>query len=299
MTSGSIETELEYEDQGSMTTDAKKHKSLEGDDEAQVKIENDPNPATTSHANSVSTSGSNEQPSDDHNSSLRHAARQHQNYVRYNKQFLDFIASNMPELVGLSIQHRGNTRLDLTESRGDLDEFAIHFVQPLAKLDKLRYLDFGLAGSGRSEVSNFPLGLSLSTTRNGRGKAKELDPALQAMKRRKYTIDMMKAKAEGDQWRKTVLERCFGLPSSGTSLGASDTATPSSSTNPSASVASGDIDGADEDKDVHKMSWPESLRSGYFVAPDLENRVRYRGIMIPWKIKDGKVVLEPPVKMRL
>lgn len=312
-TLNSLESEPDHEGDTSNDPDAKRSKSkvtTSSDEvETQVKIEQDSESVDESHADrsmSASTSSDTRGPGGDMTRAARHVERNRQSSILAYRDLLRFIAGEMPDLVGLSIQRRGGARLDLTETRGDLDEFTQNFVAPIAKLDKLRYLDLGLAVAGVSEVSSFPLGLSFSTTRSGRDKAKELDPALQALKRRKYTLDMTKAKAEGDQWRKTVLERCFGLPSSSPTdkngSAESSSSTADSSTGAGAGAGGGtsntmnDVDGEETEP---KPTWPESLRSGYFVAPDLENRVRYQGAMIPWRIKEEKVVLGTPVKMRL
>ena len=309
VTINDIEDEPEYDYGCFPEADAKRLRtndtSPSEDDEVQVKIELGLEPALDAgdieQDRSMSTSAPTGGLADGPNRHTRHAENRRQaSNLRY-RQFLQLVVEKMPNLVGLSIQRRDGTRLDLTETRSDLDEFAKHYVEPLAKLGKLRYLDLGLAVSGLSEVSDFPLGLSLSTTRSARGKAKGLDPALQAMKRRKYTLDMMKAKIEGDQWRKIVLERCFGLPSSVPAD--EDTTTSPTSIEPSTGPGSGSASafggGGEGGESKPKLVWPESLRSGCFIAPDLENRIRYRGLMIPWKIEEEKVVLGAPVKTRL
>ena len=305
-TLNSLESEPDHEDGPSNDPDAKRSRTKDTSSseevETKVKIEADSESVDGDHADrsmSASTSSDTRGPGGDMTRSARHVERNRQSSFLAYRELLRFTAGEMPDLVGLSIQRRGGARLDLTETRGDLDEFVHNFVEPIAKLDKLRFFDLGLAVAGISEVSNFPLGLSFSTTRSGRDKAKELDPALQALKRRKYTLDMTKAKAEGDQWRKNVLERCFNLPNSTPVDRNSGIAASSSTANTSTGTGQSHARNSADGEEGGPITWPESLRSGYFVAPDLENRVRYQGVMIPWKIKEEKVVLGTPVKMRL
>lgn len=209
------------------------------------------------------------------------------------RQMLRCIVQKLPNLVGLSLLRDGLTRFDVTETKADLSETVEALAEPLKELKHLRYLDLGLAIVGRAEVADFPLGLSVGCSRHGKAKGREYESDLQALKRRHYTLATTKAKKEGDEWRKIVLER---LVNTSTNLVSLNQAESENSNQPGGSDTDA-VNGGNDDTFTPK--WPKGIRSGHIFAPDLTNRLRRNGVVIPWRVEGGAIVLEQPIGVRL
>lgn len=270
---------------GSTVSEAAAESDETDSDEVNAKGEVDdkpasPDPSSSRHSRSTGTSS-------DSDGLLRRKATA--SSLTY-EGCLEIIAKTFPNLVGLSLLRRRQLRPAILEGVTSLDKFGQSFVEPLAKLQHLRHLDLGLAVVTKSEVVDFPSGLSLSNTRHGRKIAKDVDSALQALKRRKYTLDMDRARAEGDKWRKAILDRYVDASADSPDEPEVDRS------HDDASRAEASASPSRDDTDV---KWPKTLRSGHLIMPDLENRVRGNGLMVPWWVEGQKVVVGEPVRMRL
>jgi hypothetical protein len=77
-------------------------------------------------------------------------------------QLLTVVAKAFPNLVALQFRRRGGYLCDIVE--GADDDFVNTFVKPLSTLQKLEYLDLGMAIMGADESQRFPPGCCCSCT---------------------------------------------------------------------------------------------------------------------------------------
>jgi hypothetical protein len=233
-------------------------------------------------------------------SAERHAIYAHRASMRQYEPILTLIAQNLPDLVGLSVLRQGTYMAEITESARLFDTEVQLWVEPFRKLESLQYLDLGLAVSGVKEVSDFPLGLSITHSRKGRETAKVAGNDIQALKRRKYELDIKKAVEEGDKWRLEVLKR-FLIPKVvevPQSLADAESVAGGGSGSGSGS-GSGTADGTGDTDEGSAITWPKGLKSGYVYSPDLVHRLRGNGLAIPWKVVGRTVQLGQPKKIKL
>lgn len=221
--------------------------------------------------------------------SERHAIYSHRWTARQCTHILGNVAQAMPDLVGLSVMRKGTLLPEITEGAREIGLEAAIWVEPLSKMDSLQYLNLGLAVSGKKEVVDFPIGLSITRSRKGRETAKATGNDLQALKRRKYELDIKKAIEEGDKWRIKVL-KTFLIPRLSS---ASNSGDPVSLADAESSVGVGE---ADEEGSL--ITWPKSLKSGYIYSADLADRLRGNGLAIPWKVVGRTVALGEPKKIK-
>lgn len=201
-------------------------------------------------------------------------------------RFLNLISGRFPNLVGLRLRRKDGMYFCILEGHISLDHFAEVFVDPIHKMDQLKWLDLGLAVVGKEEVRGFPLGLSCGReevmTRAEKGKkrkderegvdgnGKEMEVAM----RKAYLEKVQKARKEGNGWREKVLKR-FVL---------------------------GEIDPSPESMDVTEEgtekvnTWPKGLISGSMLSVDLVERGKRRGVEFDWRVRvaDGvtKLLIE-------
>jgi len=221
----------------------------------------------------------------------RHAKYSHRASARQYSPILSSIAAAMPDLIGLSVLRQGTYMPEITEGARLLDSEVELWVEPLLKLNSLQYLDLGLAISGIKEVSNFPIGLSITQSRKGRETAKATGNDIQALKRRKYELDIKKAVEEGDKWRMEVLKRFLIPKSNDVPQSLAD-----AELNAGTSVAGNGNGNEDEGSPV---TWPKGLKSGYIYSTDLVNRLKGNGLAIPWKVVGKTVQLGQPKRIKL
>jgi hypothetical protein len=104
------------------------------------------------------------------------------------------------------------------------------------------------------------------------------------VKRRKVWDEWVDdAIAEGDEWRKEVLESSVYRPAEKKVAGAhtgTGAAQPPTYTPPI----------------VPAVTWPESLKYGVVYTVDLKNRVKRNGVAIDWRAEDGVVVMQKGYK---
>jgi hypothetical protein len=221
----------------------------------------------------------------------RHAIYSHRASARGYSPILSSIAAAMPDLIGLSVLRQGTYMAEITEDARLLDSEVELWVEPLLKLESLQYLDLGLAISGIKEVSDFPIGLSITQSRKGRETAKATGNDIQALKRRKYELDIKKAVEEGDKWRLEVLKR-FLIPKS------NDVPQSLADAESNAGSSTGGNASGNEDEGS-AVTWPKGLKSGYIYSVDLVNRLKGNGIAIPWKVVGKTVQLGQPRRIKL
>ena len=223
----------------------------------------------------------------------RHAIYSHRASARQYSPILSVIATALPDLIGLSVRRQGTYMAEITEGSRLLESEVELWVEPLLRLDSLQYLDLGLAISGIKEVSDFPIGLSTTQSRKGRETAKATGNDIQALKRRKYELDIKKAVEEGDKWRLEVLKRFLVPKSNDVPQSLADAESNAGSTSGNANV------NGSGNEDEGSVTWPKSLKSGYIYSIDLVNRLRGNGLAIPWKIVGKTVQLGQPRKIKL
>jgi hypothetical protein len=223
----------------------------------------------------------------------RHAIYSHRASARGYSPILSSIAQAMPDLIGLSVLRQGTYMAEITEGARLLDSEVELWVEPLLKLESLQYLDLGLAISGIKEVSDFPIGLSITQSRKGRETAKATGNDIQALKRRKYELDIRKAVEEGDKWRLEVLKRFLIPKSNDVPQSLAD-----AESNAGSSTA-GNVNGNGNEDEGSAVTWPKGLKSGYIYSVDLVNRLRGNGLAIPWEIVGRTVHLGQPKRIKL
>jgi hypothetical protein len=227
------------------------------------------------------------------NNAERHSLYAQRWTARQYRPILEDIAQAMPDLVGLSVMRKGTLLPEITESTRPIHADSTIWVEPLSKMNSLQYLDLGLAISGKKEVVEFPLGLSIAQSRKGRETAKATGTDLQALKRRKYELDIKKAIEEGDKWRFQVLKNFLiqRLPVAATASSAGD---PVSLADAESSAGSEDVD-----NEGSLITWPKSLKSGYIYSVNLADRLKGNGLAIPWKVVGRTVQLGEPKKIKM
>jgi hypothetical protein len=223
----------------------------------------------------------------------RHAIYSHRASARGYSPILSSIAQAMPDLIGLSVLRQGTYMAEITEGARLLDSEVELWVEPLLKLESLQYLDLGLAIPGIKEVSDFPIGLSITQSRKGRETAKATGNDIQALKRRKYELDIKKAVEEGDKWRLEVLKRFLIPKSNDVPQSLAD-----AESNAGSSTA-GNVNGNGNEDAGSAVTWPKGLKSGYIYSTDLVNRLRGNGLAIPWKVVGKTVQLGQPKRIKL
>ena len=220
----------------------------------------------------------------------RHAIYSHRASARQYSPILSSIAAAMPDLIGLSVLRQGTYMAEITEGARPLDSEVELWVEPLLKLESLQHLDLGLAIPGIKEVSDFPIGLSITQSRKGRETAKATGNDIQALKRRKYELDIKKAVEEGDKWRLEVLKR-FLIPKSND--------VPQSLADAESNAGSSTAGNTNGNEDEGSVTWPKGLKSGYIYSTDLVHRLRGNGLAIPWKVVGKTVQLGQPKRIKL
>jgi hypothetical protein len=225
----------------------------------------------------------------------RHAIYSHRASARQYSPILASIAQAMPDLIGLSVLRQGTYMAEITEGARLLDSEVELWVEPLLKLESLQYLDLGLAIPGIKEVSDFPIGLSITQSRKGRETAKATGNDVQALKRRKYELDIKKAVEEGDKWRLEVLKRFLIPKSNDVPQSLADT----ESNAGSSTAGNGTGNGNGNEDEGSAVTWPRGLKSGYIYSTDLVNRLRGNGLAIPWKVVGRTVQLGQPKRIKL
>jgi hypothetical protein len=225
----------------------------------------------------------------------RHAIYSHRASARGYSPILSSIAAAMPDLIGLSVLRQGTYMAEITEGARLLDSEVELWVEPLLKLESLQYLDLGLAIPGIKEVSDFPIGLSITQSRKGRETAKATGNDIQALKRRKYELDIKKAVEEGDKWRLEVLKR-FLIPKSND---VPQSLADAESNAGSSTAGNGNGNGNGNEDEGSAVTWPKGLKSGYIYSTDLVNRLRGNGLAIPWKVVGKTVQLGQPKRIKL
>jgi hypothetical protein len=225
----------------------------------------------------------------------RHAIYSHRASARGYSPIISSIAQAMPDLIGLSVLRQGTYMAEITEGARLLDSEVELWVEPLLKLESLQYLDLGLAIPGIKEVSDFPIGLSITQSRKGRETAKATGNDIQALKRRKYELDIKKAVEEGDKWRLEVLKR-FLIPKSND---VPQSLADAESNAGSSTAGNGNGNGNGNEDEGSAVTWPKGLKSGYIYSTDLVNRLRGNGLAIPWKVVGKTVQLGQPKRIKL
>jgi hypothetical protein len=229
----------------------------------------------------------------------RHAIYSHRASARGYSPILSSIAQAMPDLIGLSVLRQGTYMAEITEGARLLDSEVELWVEPLLKLESLQYLDLGLAIPGIKEVSDFPIGLSITQSRKGRETAKATGNDIQALKRRKYEFDIKKAVEEGDKWRLEVLKRFLIPKSNDVPQSLADAESNAGSSTAGNGNANGNGNGNGNEDEGSAVTWPKGLKSGYIYSTDLVNRLRGNGLAIPWKVVGKTVQLGQPKRIKL